>query len=224
MAARPLFDEELDLLNAEMQEMGELVKGAIEGAFDALTRSDLGKARIIAKGDALIDDKERDIERLCLRLLLKEQPVATDLRTVTSALKMITDLERIGDQASEICEITVNLPKDIDLSLFPALQGMSQKAVDQVNLVIDAYLGLNMSMAEAVVVGDREIDDLFDELKQDITLHIVEHRPDEDHALDVLMIGKYLERIGDHVVNIAEWVKYAISGVHKGMTIAEEAE
>lgn len=223
MAARPIFDEELHSLNSQMTEMGELVKEAIEGSFDAVAQTNPQKAIAVAKNDSYINEKERDIERLCLRLLLREQPVATDLRTVTSALKMITDFERIGDQAAEICEIATGLPQGLDLSQFSSLPVMAKKAVDQVNLVVDAYLNLDIEKTQVVVSGDKEINALFDDLKRDITTHIVNHMPDENSALDVLMIGKYLERIGDHVVNIAEWVEYAITGNHKGMTIADEA-
>ena len=223
MAARPIFDEELHSLNSQMTEMGELVKQAIEGSFDAVAQTNPQKAIAVAKNDSYINEKERDIERLCLRLLLREQPVATDLRTVTSALKMITDFERIGDQAAEICEIATGLPQGLDLSQFSSLSVMAKKAVDQVNLVVDAYLDLDIEKTQVVVSGDKEINALFDDLKRDITTHIINHMPDENSALDVLMIGKYLERIGDHVVNIAEWVEYAIAGNHKGMTIADEA-
>lgn len=223
MAARPIFDKELQSLNYQMTEMGELVKEAIEGSFDAVAQTNPQKAIAVAKNDSYINEKERDIERLCLRLLLREQPVATDLRTVTSALKMITDFERIGDQAAEICEIATGLPQGLDLSQFSSLSVMAKKVVDQVNLVVDAYLNLDIEKTQVVVSGDKEINALFDDLKRDITAHIVNHVPDENSALDVLMIGKYLERIGDHVVNIAEWVEYAITGNHKGMTIADEA-
>lgn len=223
MAARPIFDEELHSLNSQMTEMGELVKQAIEGSFDAVAQTNPQKAIAVAKNDSYINEKERDIERLCLRLLLREQPVATDLRTVTSALKMITDFERIGDQAAEICEIATGLPQGLDLSQFSSLSVMAKKALDQVNLVVDAYLDLDIEKTQVVVSGDKEINALFDDLKRDITTHIINHMPDENSALDVLMIGKYLERIGDHVVNIAEWVEYAITGNHKGMTIADEA-
>lgn len=223
MAARPIFDEELHSLNSQMTEMGELVKQAIEGSFDAVAQTNPQKAIAVAKNDSYINEKERDIERLCLRLLLREQPVATDLRTVTSALKMITDFERIGDQAAEICEIATGLPQGLDLSQFSSLSVMAKKVVDQVNLVVDAYLNLDIEKTQVVVSGDKEINALFDDLKRDITAHIVNHVPDKNSALDVLMIGKYLERIGDHVVNIAEWVEYAITGNHKGMTIADEA-
>lgn len=224
MAARPIFDDELYTLKAQMAAMGELVKEAIEGSFDAVQQTNPTKAMLVAQNDSLINEKEREIERLCLRLLLREQPVATDLRTVTSALKMITDLERIGDQAAEICEIATGLPEGLDLSKFSALTDMANNAQSQVNDVIDAYLNLDLDKTQQTIARDEIINTLFEDLKRDITNHIAQHLPDETSALDVLMIGKYLERIGDHVVNIAEWVEYAITGNHKGMTIADEAE
>lgn len=224
MAARPIFDDELYTLKAQMAAMGELVKEAIEGSFDAVQQTNPTKAMLVAQNDSLINEKEREIERLCLRLLLREQPVATDLRTVTSALKMITDLERIGDQAAEICEIATGLPEGLDLSKFSALADMANNAQSQVNDVIDAYLNLDLDKTQQTIARDEIINTLFEDLKRDIANHIAQHLPDETFALDVLMIGKYLERIGDHVVNIAEWVEYAITGNHKGMTIADEAE
>lgn len=224
MAARPIFDDELYTLKAQMAAMGELVKEAIEGSFDAVQQTNPTKAMLVAQNDSLINEKEREIERLCLRLLLREQPVATDLRTVTSALKMITDLERIGDQAAEICEIATGLPEGLDLSKFSALADMANNAQNQVNDVIDAYLNLDLDKTQQTIARDEIINTLFEDLKRDIANHIAQHLPGETSALDVLMIGKYLERIGDHVVNIAEWVEYAITGNHKGMTIADEAE
>ena len=163
MAPRPIFDEELHSLNSQMTEMGELVKQAIEGSFDAVAQTNPQKAIAVAKNDSYINEKERDIERLCLRLLLREQPVATDLRTVTSALKMITDFERIGDQAAEICEIATGLPQGLDLSQFSSLSVMAKKVVDQVNLVVDAYLNLDIEKTQVVVSGDKEINALFDD-------------------------------------------------------------
>ena len=169
----------------------------------------------------MIDGKEREIESLCLRLLLREQPVASDLRSVTAALKMITDIERIGDQAAEICEIATMLSEDADLSLFPMLGAMAQADYDQLDSAIQAYVDLDLDKAQSCIEGDKEVNALFEEAKRSITRHIIKHESDETYALDVLMIAKYLERIGDHAVNIAEWAEYAITGNHKGVNIAE---
>lgn len=219
--ARPIFDEELHQLRSDVIEMAEFEKEAIEGSFDAVRQVSATKAYLVASNDSLIDGKEREIESLCLRLLLREQPVASDLRSVTAALKMITDIERIGDQAAEICEIATTLSEDADLSLFPMLSAMAQADYDQLDSAIQAYVDLDLDKARSCIEGDKEVNALFEEAKQSITRHIIEHESDETHALDVLMIAKYLERIGDHAVNIAEWAEYAITGNHKGVNIAE---
>lgn len=219
--ARPLFDEELHQLRSDVIEMAEFAKEAIEGSFDAVRQVSATKAYLVASNDSLIDGKEREIESLCLRLLLREQPVASDLRSVTAALKLITDLERIGDQAAEICEIATTLSEDADLSLFPMLAVMAQADYDQLDSAIQAYVDLDLGKAQSCIDGDKEVNALFEEAKRSITRHIIEHEPDETYSLDVLMIAKYLERIGDHAVNIAEWAEYAITGNHKGVNIAE---
>lgn len=219
--ARPIFDEELHQLRSDVIEMAEFAKEAIEGSFDAVRQVSATKAYLVASNDSLIDGKEREIESLCLRLLLREQPVASDLRSVTAALKLITDLERIGDQAAEICEIATTLSEDADLSLFPMLAAMAQADYDQLDSAIQAYVDLDLGKAQLCIEGDKEVNALFEEAKWSITRHIIEHEPDETYVLDVLMIAKYLERIGDHAVNIAEWAEYAITGNHKGVNIAE---
>lgn len=219
--ARPIFDEELHQLRADIIEMAELAKEAIEGSFDAVRKVSATKAYLVASNDSLIDEKERTVEALCLRLLLREQPVASDLRSVTAGLKLITDLERIGDQAAEICEIAATLSEDADLSAFPALATMAKTDYDQLSLAIDAYVSLDLEKAQACQAGDDAVNHQFEEVKRSITRHIIEHKPDETYALDVLIIAKYLERIGDHAVNIAEWAEYAVTGNHKGVNIAE---
>ena len=209
--ARPIFDEELHQLRSDVIEMAEFAKEAIEGSFDAVRQVSATKAYLVASNDSLIDGKEREIE----------QPVASDLRSVTAALKMITDIERIGDQAAEICEIATMLSEDADLSLFPMLGAMAQADYDQLDSAIQAYVDLDLDKAQSCIEGDKEVNALFEEAKRSITRHIIEHESDETYALDVLMIAKYLERIGDHAVNIAEWAEYAITGNHKGVNIAE---
>ena len=219
--ARPVFDEELHQLRSDIIEMAELAKEAVEGSFDAVRKASATKAYLVASNDSLIDEKERQIEALCLRLLLREQPVASDLRSVTAGLKLITDLERIGDQATEICEIAATLSEGVDLSSFPALSAMAKTGYDQLTLAIDAYVDLDLEKAQACIAGDETLNNLFEEAKRSITQHIIEHEPDETAVLDILMIAKYLERIGDHAVNVAEWAEYAITGNHKGVNIAE---
>ena len=199
--ARPIFDEELHQLRSDVIEMAEFAKEAIEGSFDAVRQASATKAYLVASNDSLIDVKEREIESLCLRLLLLEQ--------------------RIGDQAAEICEIATMLSEAADLSLFPMLGAMAQADYYQLDSAIRAYVDLDLDKAQSCIEGDKEVNALFEEAKRSITRHIIEHEPDETYALDVLMIAKYLERIGDHAVNIAEWAEYAITGNHKGVNIAE---
>ena len=219
--ARPIFDEELQQLRSDVIEMSELAKEAIEGSFEAVQKASATKAYLVANNDSLIDEKERSIESLCLRLLLREQPVASDLRAVTAALKMITDLERIGDQATEICEIAATLSSEADLSLFPMLAAMAKADYDMLSSAIDAYLSKDDEKARGCIEADESVNALFEDAKRSITRHIIEHEPDETYALDILMIAKYLERIGDHAVNIAEWAEYAVTGNHKGVNLAE---
>lgn len=183
--ARPIFDEELHQLRSDVIEMAEFAKEAIEGSFDAVRQVNATKAYLVASNDSLIDGKEREIESLCLRLLLREQPVASDLRSVTAALKLITDLERIGDQAAEICEIATTLSEDADLSLFPMLAAMAQADYDQLDSAIQAYVDLDLGKAQLCIEGDKEVNALFEEAKRNITRHIIEHEPDETYALDV---------------------------------------
>lgn len=219
--ARPIFDEELHQLRSDVIEMSELAKEAIEGSFDAVRRVSATKAFLVASNDSLIDAKEREIESLCLRLLLREQPVASDLRSVTAALKLVSDLERIGDQAAEICEIAATLSEDADLSAFPMLASMAKADYDQLSLAVEAYVDRDLEKAQECIEGDEAVNQCFEEAKRCIARHIIEHETDETYALDVLMIAKYLERIGDHAVSIAEWAEYAITGNHKGVNIAE---
>lgn len=219
--ARPIYDEELRQLKSELVEMGDLVKQAITGSFEAVTQGSVDKAQEIASRDELVNAKERDIEARCLKLILREQPVAADLRDITAALKIITDLERIGDQSAEICEIAETLSNGVDLSKFTSLVEMAEKTQKQVSDVVDSYVNLDLDKAKTCMAGDAEINALFDQTKKDIVSHIVEHATDESYVLEVAMIAKYLERIGDHVVNIAEWVEYAITGIHKGKAIYE---
>lgn len=219
--ARPIFDEELHALRKDVIEMGALVEDALSGSLEAVRAGNETRAYLIAQNDSIVDDQERAIERLCLRLLLHEQPVAADLRAVTAALKMVTDLERIGDQAVEICEIALGLGGKTDFALFPSLITLAERASSQVSEAIASYVALDLEKAQACAAGDQNVDVLFDETKREIMRHIIEHEPDETLALDLFMIAKYLERVGDHAVNIAEWVEYAVTGVYKGMNMGE---
>ena len=209
------FDEQMDVLNAQMIEMGAMIETTIEGACDALQTADLPKARSIIEGDSAVDRKEREIESLCLRMLLTRQPVAHDLRVVSSALKMITDMERIGDHAADISEIVTMM--DYSAALQPEHFGaMASAAIDMVHRAVDAYVRQDVELARNVIASDDVVDDLFCDVKRELIVLLGADATRGGEALDLLMIAKYFERIGDHATNIAEWVEYSVTGLYKG--------
>lgn len=213
---RSRFDEQLHLLNEEMIRMGSMVEQSIEDACQVLVTRDQNACQAIMHHDSEIDRKERDIETLCLRLLLMQQPVARDLRLVSAALKMITDMERIADQASDIAEI-ITMPVEGPLIEHPAeLSRMGEAAVNMVHGAIDAFVKRDVVMAKEVIKSDDIVDDLFVMVRQDLIPMMRKYPDSTMQLLDVQMIAKYLERIGDHATNIAEWVEYAVTGIHKG--------
>ncbi len=211
---RNRFDEQLALLKKELIEMGALCEEVIAKASEALTRGDVALAATVAPLDGQIDRKERDIESLCLRLLLQQQPVARDLRKISAALKMITDMERIGDQAEDIAEIVTFLKgrtgQNDDL-----LREMARSTIKMVTESVDAFVKHDIMLAEKVVAYDDVVDNYFEQVKDELIARIAENPDDGEYALDLLMIAKYFERIGDHAVNIAEWVMFSVTGVHK---------
>ena len=190
---RKHFDDQIAQLGEQMMAMGALVENTIERAIRALQTDDMAEAAAIRDGDHIVDEKEREVEAMCIHMLLQQQPVARDLRTISAALKMITDMERIGDQASDICEIAtmghLRSPRPEHFA------SMAQAAISMVHRAIDA---------------------LFNDVKADLIAGLRGHPDRTEECLDLLMIAKYLERIGDHAVNIAEWVVYAITGLYKG--------
>ena len=206
---RSRFDEQLALLNKEMIEMGALCEEVIALASKALTEADPELAKKVAPLDAEIDQKERNIESLCLKLLLQQQPVARDLRQISAALKMITDMERIGDQAEDIAEIISFLHGH------HLLREMARSTIHMVTESVDAYVQRDTMLAETVIAEDDVVDNAFDEVKRRLIDKITAHPEDGAYALDLLMIAKYFERIGDHATNIAEWVIFSVTGVHK---------
>ena len=209
------FDEQVDVLNAQMIEMGSMIETTIEAACDALQNGDLAKARAIIEADSIVDRKEREIESLCLRMLLTRQPVAHDLRVVSSALKMITDMERIGDHAADISEISTFI--DYAAGLQPEHFGaMSRAAIDMVHRAIDAYVKQDVTLAREVIASDDTVDELFTDVKRELIELLGADATRGSEALDLLMIAKYFERIGDHATNIAEWVEYSVTGLYKG--------
>lgn len=211
---RSRFDEQLALLNKEMIEMGALCEEIISRALRAL-REDGGEGieSVFSLGPE-IDRKERTIETLCLKLLLQQQPVAKDLRQISAALKMITDMERIGDQAEDIAEITpfvTNRPGEVD----GLLQEMAKASIGMVTESVDAFVARDIDLAKGVVKKDDIVDNYFTMIKQALIREILKNPEDGECSIDLLMIAKYFERIGDHATNIAEWVIFSVTGVHK---------
>ena len=191
------FHDELDALNTHLLEMGSMIEYAIETGVQAMEQRNAELARTIVSYDREIDQKEREIESQCLKLLLRQHPVARDLRFISAALKMVTDMERVGDQAADISEIVSYIAEEGYIKQLEHIPKMAEKAVHMVK-------------------ADDEVDGLFDVIKRELIELIHQNSDMGAQALDLLMIAKYFERIGDHAVNIAEWVEFAITGVHKG--------
>lgn len=211
---RSHFDEQLALLNKELIEMGALCEEVIELASRALTEGNKSLAVQIAPIDAQIDQKERTIESMCLRLLLQQQPVAKDLRQISAALKMITDMERIGDQAEDIAEIICFL-KEEERKEDILLPEMAKASIGMVTESVDAFVKRDIMLAEKVIKDDDIVDRYFDRVKEDLIRKIADDPKDGEYAIDLLIIAKYYERIADHAVNIAKWVIFSVTGVHK---------
>ncbi|MEG0590431.1 MAG: phosphate signaling complex protein PhoU [Lachnospiraceae bacterium] len=213
---RNKFDMQLENLNKQLIHMGELCEVAIGNAAKALKDGDLQLAKAIMGEDEEIDQMEKDVERLCLKLLLQLQPVARDLRQISAALKMITDMERIGDQTSDIADIIIASGmkgfKDI-----AAIGEMAEATSKMVRDSVTAYVNKDLELAQQVIEADDQVDHLFDAIKNKLVdLIAIEKGNDGQMAIDLIMISKYLERIGDHATNIAEWVEFSITGVHQG--------
>ena len=217
MSMRNRFDEQLHALNHELLEMGALIERAIRSATDALIRQDGEAALQALSADKEVDQEERDIESLCLKLLLQQQPVAKDLRLISSVLKMITDMERIGDQASDIAELVIYLSSEPYIKELTHLPQMAEHAIRMVTGALDAYVRKDVSMAQEVIGMDDAVDTLFVTVKDELIALIRNDASAGSQAIDLLMIAKYYERIGDHAQNIAEWVEYALTGKHKGV-------
>lgn len=207
------FVKQLEMLNIELIKMGALCEKAIDGVTKALFDGDADYARKCHQGEQDIDRCERDIENICMNLLLKQQPVASDLRNISSALKMISDMERIGDQCADISDM-VRFTVGHDMYRFPHLWQMSDAAKKMVHEAVDSYVHSNLALARSVMEYDDVVDRLFDEVKQDLIKLIATEAKNGEFLIDVIMIAKYFERIADHVTNIAEWVEYSITGEH----------
>ena len=211
---RNRFDEQLYELNREIIEMGAMCEEAIETASRALTTGNVELAGKVLEEGSAIDQMEREIESRCMKLLLHQQPVARDLRQISAALKMITDMERIGDQAEDIAEIVTFL-NGHTMEGMEMIEEMAQETIEMVTFSVDAFVKKDVALAKTVIARDDVVDDYFSKVKHGIISLIAENPADGEFALDLLMISKYLERIGDHATNIAEWVIYSVTGTHK---------
>ena len=221
MSIRKHYDEALAELNQALTEMGQAVTDAVENAMEALATTDAEAAAQIIKDDSQVNEMEHDIEHRCMVLLLRQQPVAGDLRRVSATLKVITDLERIGDHAADIAEIMPHLfasRKAGDPAVSEAIK-MGQKAHKMVQDGMDAFLKEDMNAAQKVIAADDEVDYDFNAIKRTLAEEIAADPSQVDAALDLLMVIKYLERIGDHAVNLAEWVQFTRTGLYKNETM-----
>ena len=211
---RNRFEEQLFELNREIIEMGAMCEEAIASAVKALTIGDMELADRVKVNSSAIDQMERDIEGRCMKLLLHQQPVAKDLRLISAALKMITDMERIGDQAEDIAEIVTFL-NGHTMDGMELIEEMARETIEMVTASVDAFVKKDVELAKKVINEDDIVDNYFSRVKCGIITLIAEKPADGEFALDLLMISKYFERIGDHATNIAEWVIYSVTGTHK---------
>lgn len=207
------FEKQLDRLNKDMIEMGAMCETAINCAIKALLNYDINMAEEAIQIENDINQMERKIENMCLKLLLQQQPVAKDLRMISSALKMITDMERIGDQAADIAEIVTSsgFKHSCQSEHFESMTAAVSKMVTE---SVDAFVDKNDKLAKDVIKRDDKVDRLFEKIKDDLILEIAKNPKNGSTAIDLIMVAKYLERIGDHAVNIAEWVDFSVTGSH----------
>jgi phosphate transport system protein len=212
---RDRFNRELEILNNELIEMGSAVEKAIQDAIIALREKDMILAQKIADNDDEIDNMEKDIESRCLKLLVQQQPVAGNLRLISAIFKMITDLERIGDQVQDISEIILRIGNNRLIKELTHIPQMAEATMKMVNKSIDAFVNKDLELAKEVIEYDDIVDNLFATIKDELISLIRMDASNGEQAIDLLMIAKYLERIGDHAENIAEWVVFSITGMHK---------
>lgn len=213
---RTKFDGQLSQLNVELIRMGALCEEAISDACKALLEGNVQLANNAKELEREIDQKERNIESLCMRLLLQQQPVARDLRTISSALKMISDMERIGDQAEDIAELT-RFTQEAGPVDMVHIGDMARAVVVMVTDSVDAFVKKDLDLARKVMAADDQVDALFDQVKRELIQLISTDANQGELSLDLLMVAKYLERIGDHATNIAEWVEYSLTGAHPNL-------
>ncbi len=215
MSVRKLFEEELSDLKTELVEMCRLTEKMIDNAITALVNRDRELGKSISQSDKRVDDYEMDIEKRCMRILLKQQPVAKDFREVSTALKMITDIERFGDQASDIGDIVYTMPGDRYIKKLEHITAMGNLAMKMVRESVNSFIENNEPLADEVIALDDKMDELFLTVKNELIELIKQDGTNGDQAIELMMVAKYLERIGDHAVNVAEWTKFNETGVHE---------
>ena len=215
MSVRKLFEEELSDLKTELVEMCRLTEKMIDNAITALVNRDRELGKSISQSDKRVDDYEMDIEKRCMRILLKQQPVAKDFREVSTALKMITDIERFGDQASDIGDIVYTMPGDRYIKKLEHITAMGNLAMKMVRESVNSFIENNEPLADEVIALDDKIDELFLTVINELIELIKQDGANGDQAIELMMVAKYLERIGDHAVNVAEWTKFNETGVHE---------
>lgn len=210
---RNRFEAQLHNLNEQIITMGAMVESAIASAARALANRDISLAAKVAESDNAIDEKEREIEHICLKLLMQQQPVASDLRMISAAMKMITDIERVGDQAADIAQLTVMLcQQNAVLITANELKEMAKATIKMVSGAIDAFVRKDIELVHEVIAYDDVVDEQFNNIRTKLMKSIRENENIDEHAIDEMMISKYFERIGDHAVNIAEWVEFSLTG------------
>ena len=214
MSIRTRYEKELKGVFDNLVLMCRQIEAAIEKCVKALTERDYELAKEVCEGDKLIDKMERDIEQACLKILLMEHPVASDFREVSAALKMITDLERIGDQARDIAEITTQFGDEEYVKKLVHIPQMATIVIQMIKDGVQSYINRDIELARSLDKTDDKVDELFNMVMADLTLLIKKNPDNAEQAILFMMITKYLERIGDHAVNIGEWVEYAITGYH----------
>ena len=207
---RSKFDEQLHLLNQEMMQMGSMIEDSIQKAINALIDQNVELAKKIMDNDTQIDHEQNKIENLCFNLLMQQQPVAKDLRVISAAMKMVTDMERIGDHAADISEMTILMSKTKYIPNLEHINRMASETVQMLIRSIEAYVEKDMKKAVEVIASDDIVDDLFDKNKAELIEQIQREPQSAESAADMLMVAKYFERIGDHATNIAEWVIFAL--------------
>lgn len=207
---RDKYQEDLEKLNANILKMGKMIEIAIESTVIALMGRDIQAASTVSENDEAIDNMEREIEALCMKLLLQQQPVATDLRVITAALKMVTDMERIGDHAADIAELVLQIP-DCKYNKMDTITEISTQIIKMIHDSVNSFIQRNYDKAQIVIAQDDVVDNLYHEIKSDL-IQKIKKTDDGEQILDYLLIARYFERIGDHATNIAKWVVFAITG------------